>query len=229
MRDFRLLVLLPAIALVCTLAAHAQDDAPSLGDVARQARQQKQKDTPSKPVPADAATQTQNAQSNTLGKDAQAKDTQNKDGLNKDARGKDSAPSAQKTAHVITNDEIPSHIGPTATTPAALRRPNVDYGKQEPYDEAGQRSAAAPSWTSQIQSSKMRIESLKGQIDQISSTIQYAGGNCVSGCVQWNENQKRKQDQVETMKGQLEQEQQHLDQLQDQCSRQGYGSSVCDP
>jgi hypothetical protein len=51
----------------------------------------------------------------------------------------------------------------------------------------------------------------------------------VSNCVQWNEEQKRKQDQVETMKGELEQQQKRLEDLQEAARKQGFGSSVYDP
>jgi hypothetical protein len=63
----------------------------------------------------------------------------------------------------------------------------------------------------------------------LNDSIQYASGNCVSNCVQWNERQKQKQDQVESMKGQLEEQQKHLEELQDEARKQGYGSSVYDP
>lgn len=217
MRNLHRIFILLLLVMFSAFAAKAQDDTPSLGDVARQTRQQKQqKDAQAKPAPSSDASQQKN-------------DGQTKDGQSNDGQAKDATPSALPLKHVITNEEIPSHVGPTSTTPAALRRPNVDYEQQPPYDEAAQRSAAAPSWTSQIQSARQHIEYLKGEIDRISSTIQYAGGNCVSGCAQWNENQKRKQDQVDAMKGQLDQEQQRLEDLQDKCSRQGFGTSVCDP
>ena len=84
-------------------------------------------------------------------------------------------------------------------------------------------------WKSQIMAVKNSIANLKANIDSLNASIQYAGGNCVSGCVEWNLRQKQKQDQVEMMKAQLEQQQKYLEDMQEAARKQGYGSSVYDP
>lgn len=77
----KLIVLFAAQVFVCALVVQAQDqDSPSLGDVARQSRSQKQQ------------------------KEAQAKDPA-KSGQATDAASKP----ASKSSHVITNDELPAH------------------------------------------------------------------------------------------------------------------------
>ena len=47
--------------------------------------------------------------------------------------------------------------------------------------------------------------------------------------IQWNEQQLRKQEQLESMKAQLEQQQKSLEEFQDAARKQGFGSSVYDP
>jgi hypothetical protein len=225
LRQFLLVVL--ASAFVFALAAYGQDDAPSLGDVARQSRLQKQqKDAQAKDAQSKDA-QNKDAQS----KDAPANDAQGKDAQSKDAQGNDDkdatskdAPS-RKTPHVITNDEIPEHVGPTRTFGSGSQNPVVTYA-QPAYSEG---KAPADYWKSQIQAQKDAIANLKSNIDSLSASIQYAGGNCVSGCVQWNERQKQKQDQVDAMKLQLDQQQKRLEDMQEAARKQGYGSSVYDP
>ena len=218
----QLLLLFLATAFVFALAAFAQDDAPSLGDVARQSRQQKQKDA-----------QTKDAQAKDLpAKDTQSKDAQIKDAQSKDASAKDkdkdkdtAAKDAQsKTPHVITNDDLPEHVGPTSTRPGS-QTPVVNYA-QPSYDQP---KLPPDYWKNQIMAVKNSIANLKANIESVSASIQYAGGNCVSGCVQWNERQKQKQDQVDAMKVQLEQMQKNLEDMQETARRQGYGSSVYDP
>lgn len=228
MRQLRLfLVLFSAVACVFTLAARGQDDSPSLGDVARRSRVEKQqkeaqaKDAQSK----DAPVQT-----------PQAKDAQKNDGQSKDAQGNDkdrdkdkdagvSEAQAGKEPHVITNEDISEPIGPTRSSTFGSR-PSPATDEQPPSD-AGKVSAEA--WRSQIQAQKDAIESLKSQIDTLAASIQYAGGNCVSGCAQWNERQQQKQQQVDAMKAQLEQQENRLQDMQEAARKQGYGSSVYDP
>jgi hypothetical protein len=228
---------------VFALLGRAQDDAASLGDVARKSRQQKQQDAqPQIAQPQIEQTQTAGnktgAPSADVGSPA-ASAVQNKDagsaarasapgnhpqGSNQDPQ----APAASgtkpaKPKHVITNDEIPSRGGPTGYRQLPPQSANMpgdgNPGADPPKYTAGD-------WAAQIQAQKSAVANLQGQIQQTSDSIQYAGANCVSNCIEWNEQQKRKQDQVESMKTMLDEAQQKLDQMQDAARRQGYGSSV---
>jgi predicted double-glycine peptidase len=203
MRFWRSLFLLVAGAMTCAAAAHSQD-AQSLGDAARQARLEKQ-------------------QREAKAKGASAKDASSKDAPGTDATAKDAQP--PKVPHIITNDEIPSHLGSTLTPTPGAQTPNVPVA-QPSY---GNGRAAAEQWKFQIQSLKNAIASLEREIASLSESIRYAGANCVSNCVQWNERQKQKQDQVESMKAQLEQQQKSLEDLQEAARKQGFGSAVYDP
>jgi len=194
-----------------TLAAQGQDE-PSLGDVARQARQQKQKDAP----PA-------------KGSSAPAKDAATKAPVVAQAAPdapKDAASQPKPQKRVITNDEIPEHIGPTSTLQNPSRS-NSNYS--EPTYPANNNPGVAEQWKSSILAMKSNIASMQSQIKSLEDSVHYASGNCVQGCVQWNEQQQQKQQEVENMKQQLEQQQKQLETAQEQARRQGFGSSVYDP
>ena len=216
-RTRRFLALLAASAFLCALAAHAQDSqdsAPSLGDAARQARLQKQQK--------EAEANKDSAAKTAPSKDAQSKDAPLKDAPSKDTQAKD-VQTPKPVKKVITNDEIPEHIGPTRTT----LKPQPS-GTDEP-DEENAPSAPAAYWKGVILAQKNTITSLESQIATLSDSILYAGANCVANCVQWNERQQQKQQQVDVMKQQLDQQQKRLEDLQDQARKQGFGSSVYDP
>lgn len=216
----RFLLFFSASALLFSLAAYAQDDSPSLGDVARQARLEKQ-------------------QKDAQAKDSQSKDTTTKETPSKDPSSKDApAKDAQVTgtnviakdmptsqSHVITNENLPERIGPTYPSASGSRNAPVSHGQPTENED----KASAEQWKSQIEGLKNNIASLKSNIDTLTASIQYAPGNCVSGCVQWNEHQKQKQDQIDAMKAQLEQAEQRLEEMQEAARKQGYGSSVYDP
>jgi hypothetical protein len=206
MRTRRFLVFLAVSAFSWVCLAYGQDS-QSLGDVARQARQQKQqKDAQAK----DASAQNSN------------KDVSSKAASGPDANAKDAQP--PKAPHVITNDEIPEHVGPTGTArgPQTYRTPDAPTN-------SGNRDARAEQWKSQIQNQKAAIASLQGEIASLNESVHYAGGNCVANCVQWNERQKEKQDRVAVMQQQLEEQQKRLEDLQESARKQGFGSSVYDP
>ncbi len=208
MRTGRTFAVLAASACLCAFLAYGQDS-QSLGDVARQARLQKQqKDVQAK---------------ETAAKDAQTKDAHGKETPGPNAAAKDAQP--PKPPRIITNEEISEHVGSTTTS----ARGSQPSSTPDALSSSGNRDARAEQWRSQIQEQKSAIASLQGEIASLSESIQYAGGNCVANCVQWNERQKQKQDQVESMKAQLEEQQKRLEEMQESARKQGFGSSVYDP
>jgi hypothetical protein len=174
------IALITGIAVAYPALATGQDS-PPLGDVARQARQQKQSKT------------------------AAAKN------------GQSSAPK------VITDDEI----GNRSSGPDTSADTSDQHRATSPASDTAKTSAEQ--WKSQIQAQKEAINAQQSRIDKVSDSIQFAPGNCVSGCVQWNENQQEKQKQVEQMRTQLETQKKRLQEMQDAARQQGYGSSVYDP
>jgi len=220
-------ILLAASTFLCAFPAYGQDDAPSLGDVARQARQQKQqKDAPSKDTSAPGKDAQNAADPDKTGQtklDQTTVDQSKVDGT-KAASGATAKTAAAKPSHVITNEEIPSHIGSTLTS----AKGSQPTGTPDEQPSSGDQNAAEQ-WKSQIQAQKSNIAQLQSNIVSLNDSIQYAGANCVSNCVQWNEEQKRKQDQVESMRAQLEQQQKQLEDLQESARKRGFGSSVYDP
>ena len=185
----RCLFLLLAGVILFASSGYAQDQ-PSLGDVARQARQKKQ----------------------------QAKDTPNTDTQAKSA--------ATKASKVITEDELPAaDVDTTPSDSESNDRADADSSATA----APRAKLSAEEWKSKIQAQKSAVDSLQRNMDELNKSIQFAPGNCVAGCVAWNEQQKQKQQEVEQMKGQLETAQKKLSEMQDAVRQQGYGSSVYEP
>ena len=156
-----------------------------MGDIARQARQQKQ----------------------------------NKDGQNKTA-------TPSKTSKVVTNDEIPEHS--EAADGTAGSEGDSHPGTSSPLTSDGEKKSA-DEWKAQIKTQKDLVSSLQSDIEKVNDSIQFAPGNCVAGCVQWNERQKQKQQDVDRARTQLENQRKRLESMQESARKQGYGSSVYDP
>jgi predicted RNase H-like nuclease (RuvC/YqgF family) len=180
MRTNKLMLAL-VLAVSCEWAA--AQDAQSLGDVARQAKQQKQ---------------------HSEGNTAQSSDPQK----------------PSKSTHVVTNDEIPEAEDATNAAP-----PSGDILPLSPDKE---QKRPADYWKSHILQTKRNIASLQHGIDALSSSIRFSQGNYEKH-VDWNERQRRKQQEVENLKSQLDRLQKQLDELQEAARHQGYGSSVYEP
>jgi len=199
------------------LSASAQDE-PSLGDAARQARLQKQqKEAQAKDAPNPDASKDASAHSS-------ANDPTKKDPFTQTAQPASTAKKTPKVTKVITNEEIPEHVGPV-TRPAAP----MSHTASDDQPTALGSDAQAEVLRSQITSMKENITSLQSQIDSVNDSIHFAPANCVSNCVQWNERQLQKQQQVEQMKAQLEEQKKQLEDLQESARKQGFGSSIYDP
>lgn len=196
----KVFMFLAASAFLLAGIAYAQEDAPSLGDVARQARQQKQQKDAMKP--------------------ASSKDSAS------NAAGTSNADTA-KADRVITNDQLP-HTGLAGDSTHSVPK-SADPRASDEAPAANDHDGQADHWKSQILEQKNAIASLQHEIDSVSDSIHYAGANCVANCESWNEHQKQKQDQVETMKSQLADQQKKLEEMQESARKQGFGSSVYEP
>jgi predicted RNase H-like nuclease (RuvC/YqgF family) len=168
------------VALLLGGIACAQDG-PSLGDLARQQKQQRE-------------------QSKAAGK-------------------------TSKASRVITNQDIAS---PGIADPQAPEE-KADPGETTPTSPSTASKQSADYWSSQISTQKAQIASLQAQIKQLNDSIRFAPANCRGNCVEWNERQRQKQEEVERMQAQLEEQKKQLEELQESARKQGYGSAVYDP
>jgi hypothetical protein len=109
-----------------------------------------------------------------------------------------------KTPRVITNDEIPEHV--EADAPSG--RSGQSQSSINALSNYGQRKLTAAEWKAEIQAQKTAIASRQGER---------------------NERQVQKENRVEVMKAQLEEQQKRLEDMQEAARKQGYGNSVYDP
>jgi len=137
----------------------------------------------------------------------------------REQRQKQQSKKDQPAPKVITNEEIPEH--PDDNTAMATE------GDKEPSSSMGSKSAEQ--WKAQIAAQRRSVDELQKQIDQLNSSIHFAPGTCVRGCVQHNERQVEKQDEVQRMQAQLDEQRKRLDDMQEAARKEGFGNSVYEP
>ena len=125
---------------------------------------------------------------------------------------------------VVTNEEIPEH--PESVASAST---STDEHDGAPVAPASNDTHSGEEWKAKIQAQKSSVASLQSQIDKLNSSIHFAGGNCVANCVQYNERQVQKQDEVQRMQKQLDEQKRQLEDMQDSARKAGLGSSVYEP
>ena len=129
--------------------------------------------------------------------------------------------SPEKPAKVITNADLPEHSAPPP--------PRAGHEEQGATTDAHEANQNGDRWRSQILDQKRRIETLQHETDELNESIRFAPPNCASGCIGWNERQREKQQRVEAMQSQLQEERKRLDDMQDAARKQGFGSAIYDP
>lgn len=129
--------------------------------------------------------------------------------------------SPQTAPKVITNEDLPTH-STDENEPAADARPD-----NSPTRPLGSKSAEQ--WQADIAAQRNTITSLQNEIDRLNASIHFAPGNCVANCVQYNEHQVRKQDEVQKLQAQLDEAKKRLEDMQEAARREGFGNAVYEP
>lgn len=185
-----------AVLMAGALVSAFGQDSQSLGDAARQARLQKQ--------------------------ELQKQEKERKD---KSAAPKsDDAQAAKPAKKVVTNEEIPEHVGSTLTSASKPAKPTPSYAPPT-YEP---QKPPAEQWQAMILAQKNAVGNLQHAIESLTESVRYPE-SCVVDCAQRYEEQRNREQQLESMKAQLEQQQKRLEQLQESARKQGFGSAVYDP
>jgi glucose/arabinose dehydrogenase len=148
----------------------------------------------------------------------------------KDTQAKDTVPSEADTQpakepRVITNDDIPENAGSTQS----LENSPHGYRVSNAPSNTAARKTSADQWKSRIQAQKNSIASMQREIASLSGSIHFPENCLPRTCAQRNERQLEKQNRVEIMNHQLDEQRQRLEELQESARKEGYGNSVYDP
>jgi predicted RNase H-like nuclease (RuvC/YqgF family) len=134
------------------------------------------------------------------------------------------AKDAHATRKVITNEDIPEHEESVSTTSIS-----PDEHDTAPGSPASNDTHAAGQWKAKIEAQKNSVASLQNQIDKLNSSIHFVEANRYYNGVQHNERQIQKEDEVQRMQKQLDEQKKQLEDMQESARKAGLGSSVYEP
>jgi hypothetical protein len=148
-----------------------------------------------------------------------------KEAATHDAQASDATPAPPATtAHLVTNNDAPERATVTPVSTHAASPAPADS-----QADSSDHQAKAEDWKSQILAQKSAVAQLQQDVKSLSDSIHYAGGNCIANCDQWNERQQQKQQEVDTMKAQLKEQQKALEEMQEAARKEGFDSTVYHP
>jgi len=162
----------------------------------------------------------------TLVVSAQSSDSPSLGDLARKQRQKQQSKTA-KPKKVVTNEEIPeSPEAASSTDTAPTDGPHQEISAQPSASQVFQNGDA---WKSAIAQRKAALANLKSQIDKLNSSIHFVEANAYRNGVEYNKRQAQKQQEVERLRGQYDEQKRDLEQMQENARKAGYGSAVWDP
>lgn len=134
-------------------------------------------------------------------------------------REKQKANAGQTAPKVFTNEDLPKE-GDISS---------IGNGAAEAAPSRALGSKSADGWKAEIAAQKQIVEDLQSRIDRLNGSIRFAPANCVRGCVQYNERQVQKQDDVQRLQQQLDEQKRKLEEMQEGARKEGFGNAVYEP
>jgi len=156
-------------------------------------------------------------------KQRESKQKDAKDAKDAPAKAKDAPAKAKK---VVTDEDMPEHA-PDSDEAVA--------GQDGPHDEASVPKSAddvvrtGDQWKAAIAQRKAALADLKNRMDKLNGSIHFVEANAYRNGVEYNKKQEQKQQDVERMQAQYDDQRRDLEQMQENARKAGYGSAVWDP
>jgi len=128
---------------------------------------------------------------------------------------------------VITDEDIPTHD--TLADDSSNTATSSSHHSYESRPSAGGYKKPAEQWKAEIQGQKNAIVSMQRQMNDLNASVHFVEANRYRNGVQYNQRQIQKQEEVQRMQQQLDQQKKRLDEMQEGARRDGYGNAVYDP
>lgn len=127
---------------------------------------------------------------------------------------------------VFTNENIP-HSADDSSASAPESESTASAPSAE--DAAESKEARGEKWKNAIREQKDAIARAQADLDKYSASIHFVEANRYSNGAQYNQYQAKRQEEAQRYQKRIDEAKQKLQDLQDKCRREGFGSSVYDP
>ena len=134
-----------------------------------------------------------------------------------------------KPKKVVTNEDIPEHPDASSDSPASSSPGASERAHDDSSAPAGAVLQAGDQLKAAILRQKTAVADLKAQIDKVQDSIHFVEANAYRNGVEYNKLQAQRQQEVQRLQSQLEEQKKNLEQMQETARKTGFGSSVWDP
>jgi uncharacterized protein YukE len=133
-----------------------------------------------------------------------------------------------KPKKVVTNEDIPERPSSDSSAKPSSSANDGSHGDAS-VESARDVMHTGEHWKGAIQQQKNAVADLKSHIEKLQDSIHFVEANRYRNGVEYNKVQAGKQQEVERLQSQLDEQKKNLEQMQEAARRAGFGSSVWDP
>lgn len=146
-------------------------------------------------------------------------------------RSRHKANQASSATRVITDDDMPKRPDRVVESDKAKEDEKDEHAPDRDSRESFQapNGQSAEQWKAQILMQKRSVSTQQEQVNQFRESIHFVEANRYVNGAQYNEQQRRRQIQLDQMEKQLEQQKKRLADMQESARKAGFGNSVYDP
>jgi len=135
-----------------------------------------------------------------------------------------------KSKKVVTDEDLPAHAPDADAPPNDGRHEEVSAEHPASVEHSASNVLqSGEQFKSAIARQKAAIADLRGHIDKLNDSIHFVEANAYRNGVEYNKVQVQKQQEVQRLQGQLDEQKKELEQMQEKARKAGYGSAVWDP
>ena len=149
--------------------------------------------------------------------------------LGRQQRSKQKAKSGRSAARVITDDDMPKRPDAPVQSENAKEDEKDEGAPNRDSRSRAPNSQSAEYWKAQILIQKRSVSAQQEQVNQFRESIHFVEANRYVNGAQYNEQQRRRQIQLDQMEKQLEHQKKRLADMQESARKAGFGNSVYDP
>ena len=142
----------------------------------------------------------------------------------KQAKGKEKDVKPKK---VLTNEDLPA--APEDSGSNVVTEAGTEQGAEATVAPAGAVLQDGEHWKAAITQQKAALADLKGHMEKLKDSIHFVEANAYRNGVEYNKIQAHKQEELQRLQGQLDEQQKNLEKMQESARKAGFGSAVWDP
>jgi len=141
-------------------------------------------------------------------------------------KAKDTKNPASRAKKVVTDEDMPAHAEGASDDGPPLDGPHSEMAVSPSTTDVLQ---TGEQWKRSIAQQKSAVADLKNRIDKLNASIRFVPANAYRNGVEYNKSQAHRQQEVDRMQTEMDEQKKSLEQMQETARRAGYGSAVWDP